>query len=250
MPDAGHLQSHRNGAPSRSSERLVQPVGPQAEILALQTTVGNQAVARAIGRAPGRSLQRAVGGITTPEELKANKQAWSVFLLLTSVEQANFQNDVLDGRKNVPLADYIAKAEVSGKPVIKTWLEANLDAIASTNAGMIQIGGQDVADYGYGNLLRFRWFARTGPVGPRGAGAKVPIATLGLNLHRGPVYAGIGSIWCKFGNDMTFEYVQNNLAGINRVQIRSDLEAQAAANPRAEIRGRANNAALPPAIVI
>jgi hypothetical protein len=250
MPDAGYLRSHRNVAQSRSGERLVRPVGPDAEILALQTTVGNHAVARAIGRARGRSLQRAVGGITGPQALKADKQAWSVFLLLENAEQQNFQRDVLDVNVNVPLANYIALAKVSGEPVIKTWLEANLDAIAATKPGMIQIGGQDVADYGYGNLLRFRWFSLTGPMGPRGTGAKVPIATLGVNLHRGPKYAGIGAIWCKFGDDMTLGYVQNNLAGINRAQIRHDLEHHAAADPRNEIKGLANNAMLPPAVVI
>jgi hypothetical protein len=191
-----------------------------------------------------------VGGISTAEALKADRQAWSVFLLLEDAEQRNFQRDVSDVNKNVPLADYIAKATVSGTPVIKAWLESQLDAIAGTQPGMMQIGGQDVTDYGYGNLLRFRWFSVQGPMGPRGKGAKVTIATVGVNLHRGPVYSGIGSIWCKFGEDMTFEYVQNNLAGINRPQMRLDLEQHATADPRNQIRRLANNANLPPAVVI
>jgi hypothetical protein len=254
MPDAGHLRSHRNVAPPRSVEHSVRPVGPHAEILALQATVGNRAVARAIGRARGRSLQRKVvtkvGTIATQTELMADKQAWSVFLLLEAADQATFQGDVVDVSKNVPLTDYITKAKVSGPPVIKRWLEANLDAIAATPPGMIQIGGQDVTDYGYGNLLRFRWFNVTGPKGPKGSGRNVTIPTLGVNLHRGPKYAGIGSIWCKFGDDMTFDYIQNDLAGIDRDQIRRDLEPHAAADPRIKIKRLANNARLPVAVVI
>jgi hypothetical protein len=249
-PDAGSLRSHSSPAPWRSDERSVGPVEPNAEILALQATVGNHAVARAIGGARGRSLQRAVGGIATPDALKADKQAWSVFLLLETAHQQNFQKDVVDATKDVPLADYIAFAKVSGTPVVQTWLEANLDAIAATKPGMIQIGGQDVADYGYGNLLRFRWFDVEGPMGPRGKGTKVRIATLGVNLHRGPKYAGIGSVWCKFGDDMTFEYIQNNLAGIDRAQMRRHLQQHATADSRNQIKRLANNANLPPAVAI
>jgi hypothetical protein len=243
--DAGHLRSQRDLGPHSA-----RPVEPRADILALQATVGNRAVGRAIGRARGRSLQRKVGGIATVDELKKDQQAWSVFLLLDEAEQQKFQTDVGDDTKDVPLAGYIAKAKVSGKPVLKTWLEANLDAIAATKPDMIQIGGQDVTDYGYGNLLRFRWFKVLGPVGPRGKGAKVRIATLGVNLHRGPRYSGIGGIWCKFGDDMTIDFVHNDLAGINRAQIRQDMQQQAAADPRQNIRRLADNNNLPVAVVI
>jgi len=223
------------------------PDGPTAEeapaaarAAQLQQTLGNRALSRAIG---ARVLQRTVSGIANLEQLKADAQAWNTFLLLDRATQGQFQDDVGDTTKDVSLVGhYVPLAKVSGAPVLRDWYGANIATIAATAPGSIEIGLQDDSEeeYDFPNLLRFRWFGVTGPVGPRGSGARVKIAVLGLNLHRGPKYSGLGHGWGKIGDDLAFEFSQNIIT-TSKSAIVTLLEQHAAGSHKAGVRQLANN---------
>ncbi|HWC85117.1 MAG TPA: hypothetical protein VG388_01170 [Solirubrobacteraceae bacterium] len=198
----------------------------------------------------GALLQRTVSGISTVTGLKQDAQAWNTFLLLTQADQRQFQDDVGDVSRDVPLADYIAKARISGEPVLRAWYGANIGAIATGAVGRIDVGGQNPAKYGgYNKLLRFRWFGVVGPVGPRGSGAKVQIAVLGLNLHRGPRYPGLGHAWCKIGDELVFEFAHDVIT-TNKATIVASLEGHAAASADADVSTKANNANCVPPVPV
>lgn len=230
----------------RAQTRLQRANGgstPSSELLDLQATAGNAAVSRLLRQPVGRALvQRSVSGISTLEQLKADREAWNTFLLLTDAEQQNFQRDAGDAAVNVSLVNhYMPLARASGGPVLQAWFAANIAAVAATAPDMMGVGLQDEADYGYGNLLRFRWFQVPGPVGPRGRGARIRIGTVGINLHRGPRYSGLGHAWFKFGEDLSFEFAPNLIPG-NRAAIVQALELHAAGSPNNAVSFKANNA--------
>lgn len=228
---------------SRAGARVDADEAPWEKLLHLQATAGNAAVSWLLREPAGRRLvQRSVSGISTKDQLKANAQAWNTFLLLSAQEQGNFQRDVEDPNVDVSLVNhYIPLARASGDPVLRAWYGANIGAVAATAPGMMGTGLQGVADYGYNTLLRFRWFQVLGPVGPRGTGNRVGIAVLGLNLHRGPVYSGLGHGWRKIGDDLSFEFAPNVIAGSQAAVVQA-LEQHAAASPDNAVRVRVNNA--------
>ena len=196
-------------------------------------------------------LQRAVAGISSPEALKANKQAWGTFVLCDVNARSEFQADVLDPLQNRPLSHYIAKAKVSGLPVIRDWYANNAATLVAPAPGRIDIAHQNPAKYGgWGELLRFRWFGPVGPFGPTGKGARIPIAVLGINLHRGPRYAGLGHAWVKIGNDLVFELEHNVITG-DKSAIVAALEAHASGDADANVRTMADNSnCVPPVTVV
>jgi len=109
---------------------------------------------------------------------------------------------------------------------MENWFAANMASVAATPPGRIDIAFQDPAHYVTPNLLRYRWFNVPGPNGTM-------IQVLGINLHRGPVYAGLGHAWCKINNALTYEIDCNAVLGLGAPAVVTRLEnhAAASANP-------------------
>lgn len=215
------------------------------EILHLQRTIGNQAIQRLLRLSPHAepTIQRRVGGLGTLQELKASPDAWNIFLLLSPQDRDDFQRDAMDDKIDVPLGVYKKKAKTFGQKTIEDWLAANIATVASSAPSMLTTGLQDVDDYGYDKLLRFRWFQVVGPAAVGGK-AKTTINTVGINLHRGPEYAGLGTAWCKMGpnkDSLTFEIKLATLLGGGAAALVTQLEKHAAAHTDVSIKNMADN---------
>jgi hypothetical protein len=208
-----------------------------ASVQAPQRRAGDRGRARVppakASRAVRSTIQRNVNGFTTMQQVAHDDETWGVYSLLTNAERTQFRAS-LPGA-NDDFAYYRQQAQIN----INAWFVANIANVAANAPGMIQVGLQNVGQYGYPNLLRFRWFGVAGPNG-------TTINTVGINLHRGPQYAGLGSAWCKMSNALTFELNPAQLlGGVARGALVTQLENYAAAGPTAQIRTMANNANCP-----
>ena len=175
-------------------------------------------------------IQRTVDGATTMKEVAADDDLWALYSLLT-----NPQREIFRMHLGSPL-DRVARVMTLARLNVRNWFIAQAAVVMANAPTLLTRNLQDSAHYRYPHSARFRWH---GVIGPNG----VRIATLGVNLHRGPVYSDEGNAWVKLTDNITFEL---NVRALGmRGTLRALLEGHAGASPNPVVSALANNNALP-----
>lgn len=229
-------KTERAGTPtpavaSRRGHDGVTPSGPRVrgrDVLELQRFGGNQATLRFLAAEPD-TAQRTIVGYSTMREVADDDRLWLLYTLLDGPARTAFRTK---------LASYddhaFAEIRADALPFVQAWFDANAAAIFGPAPGRIDVALQNVANYGYPNMPRFRWFGTAGPHG-------IQFATVGINLHRGPVYSNLGHAWIKIDDWISWELQTGALPAATR----GVLEAHALGHANANVRGLADNDNLP-----
>lgn len=136
------------------------------------------------------TIQRHVNGASNMQQVANDPDLWALYMVLNGADRDTFKLYLTGEADWYPAVLNMATIE------IRNWFTANAAAIMGGAPTMVTRGGQDVGHYQYPHLARFRWHNAAGPNGST-------IATLGINLHRGPIYSDEGNAWVKLTNNIT-----------------------------------------------